>query len=59
MKNNLLPLGTKIKPYGILHAYLWTGGERYYMFKNKRKDRIIDVALLPASLFTYLVVEGG
>jgi hypothetical protein len=47
MKDNIppldmLPIGTKVKPWGAVAGYSWSMGERYYLFAEK------GVALIPA-----------
>lgn len=31
----MLPIGTKVVPYGKIVSWLYTGGERYYLFVGK------------------------
>lgn len=39
---DILPIGTKVKPWGTICAYSWAKGERYYLFSEK------GVAMIPA-----------
>jgi hypothetical protein len=41
---DILLIGTEVKPYGIIKAVGWTGGERYYWFEDKHGS----VAMMPA-----------
>lgn len=43
-QSDILLIGTEVKPYGIIKAVGWTGGERYYWFEDKHGS----VAMMPA-----------
>lgn len=46
--NPPLPIGTMVRPWGMVSAITSRGGERYYLFTDP--DGCRDVSLMPADL---------